>query len=157
MTASGTSSRTYRFRLESPEADHPGRWVVSACFGEDLAAPPGDLVYGVCADGIVVSHLDLYWKTIRVGGRRVEIAAIGQVCTLPEYRGRGLATGLLEAAHEEARLRVPFSALFGSPTFYARVGYRETTSPMSWGSSFARSQTNPTGPSVTSNSTGQRW
>jgi predicted N-acetyltransferase YhbS len=91
-----------------------------------LAAPPGDLVYGVCADGIVVSHLDLYWKTIRVGGRRVEIAAIGQVCTLPEYRGRGLATGLLEAAHEDARLRVPFSALFGSPTFYARVGYRET-------------------------------
>lgn len=116
----------YRFRLESPDVDHPGREVVAACFGEDLAAPPGDLVYGVWADGIVVSHLDLYWKTIHVAERQVEVAAIGQVGTLPEYRRRGLATWIVEAAHEDARRRVPFAALFGSPAFYARFGYRET-------------------------------
>jgi predicted acetyltransferase len=116
----------HRFRLESPDADHAGRQVVLACFGEGVIAPPGDLVYGVSADGIVVSHLDLYWKTIRIAGRQVEVAAIGQVCTLPGYRGRGLATSLLEAAHEDAHGRVPFAALFGSPEFYARLGYRET-------------------------------
>ena len=115
-----------RFRLESPDADHDGRQVVSACFGEDYAAPPGDFVYGVWADGMVVSHLDVYWKTIRVAGRRVDIAAIGQVGTLAEYRRRGLATTLLEAAHEDARNRVPFAALFGSLAFYGRFGYRET-------------------------------
>jgi predicted acetyltransferase len=116
----------HRFRLESPDADHAGRQVVLACFGEGVIALPGDLVYGVFADGIVVSHLDLYWKTIRIAGQQVEVAAIGQVCTLPEYRGRGLATSLLEAAHEDAHGRVPFAALFGSPEFYARLGYRET-------------------------------
>jgi predicted N-acetyltransferase YhbS len=116
----------HRFRRESPEADHPGRQVVLACFGEDITSPPGDVVYGHCADGIVVSHLDLYWKTIRIAGQPVEVAAIGQVCTLPEYRSRGLATSLIEAAHEDARARVPFAALFGSPAFYARLGYRET-------------------------------
>jgi predicted N-acetyltransferase YhbS len=116
----------HRFRRKSPDADHAGRHVVLACFGEDFTAPPGDLVYGVLADGIVVSHLDLYWKTIRISGEKVEVAAIGQVCTLPAYRGRGLATWLLEAAHEDARARVPFAALFGSPGFYGRLGYRET-------------------------------
>ncbi len=116
----------HRFRLESPDADHAGRHVVSACFGEDFTAPPGDLVYGVSADGIIVSHLDVYWKTIRIAEENVDVAAIGQVCTLPEYRGRGLATWLLEAAHEDAHDRVPFAALFGSSAFYGRLGYRET-------------------------------
>ena len=116
----------HRFRLESPDADHAGRHVVSACFGEDFTAPPGDLVYGVSADGIVVSHLDVYWKTIRIAQQNVDVAAVGQVCTLPAYRRRGLATWLLEAAHKDARDRVPFAALFGSSAFYARLGYRET-------------------------------
>ncbi len=116
----------HRFRLESPAADHAGRQVVQACFGEDLETPPGDLVYGVSTDGIVVSHLDVYWKTIRIAGERAAVAAIGQVCTLPDYRGRGLATWLLEAAHEDARGRCQFAALFGSSAFYSRLGYRET-------------------------------
>jgi predicted acetyltransferase len=116
----------HHFRLESLDADHAGRLVVSACFGEDLAAPPGDLVYGVSADGIVVSHLDVYWRSIRIAGQIVEVAAIGQVCTLQRYRRRGLATSLLEAAHVDAHDRVPFAALFGSLSFYARVGYCET-------------------------------
>lgn len=42
----------YRFRLEAPNAGYPGRVVVSACFGEDFAAPNPDLVYGVCADNL---------------------------------------------------------------------------------------------------------
>ena len=116
----------HRFRLERPDAEHPGHDLAVACFGEDLDAPPGDLVYGVSADGIVVSHLDLYWKTIRIDQQQVEVAAIGQVCTHPDYRGRGLATSLVEAAHDDARAQVPFAALFGSPSFYGRLGYLET-------------------------------
>jgi predicted acetyltransferase len=116
----------HRFRLEAPTDDDGGRQVVLACFSDDIAAPPGDLVYGISADRIVVSHLDLYWKTIRVAGEPVEVAAIGQVCTLPEYRRLGLATSLLEAAHDDSCGRVPFAALFGSLAFYGRLGYRET-------------------------------
>jgi predicted N-acetyltransferase YhbS len=116
----------YRFRLESPDPDYPGREVVSACFGDDFTAPPPDLVYGACADGRPVSHVAVYWKTIRVAQSAVEIAGIAQVGTLPEYRGRGLATWLLEAAHDDARHRVAFAALCGPLAFYARLGYRKT-------------------------------
>ena len=114
------------FRLVSPRADHAGRAVVVACFGKDFEAPPGDLVYGISLDGAVVSHLDLYWKTIRVGEQPVGVAAIGQVGTLPDHRGRGFASTLLEAAHEDARRRVPYAGLFGSLAFYGRFGYCET-------------------------------
>lgn len=114
------------FRLDSPRADHAGRAVVSACFGEDLEAEPGDLVYGISVDGTVVSHLDLYWKTIHVGEQLVDVAAIGQVGTLPDHRGRGFASALVEAAHEDSKRHVPYAGLFGSLAFYGRFGYRET-------------------------------
>jgi predicted N-acetyltransferase YhbS len=146
-----------RFRLESPDENHPGRHVVSTCFGTGVSAPPGDLVYGVSADGTVVSHLDLYWKTIRVAGRPVDVAAIGQVCTLPEYRNRGLASWLLEAAHEDAQGRVPFAALFGSPAFYGRFGYLETNLTEDLGFLLRPSTDAPTAPISAVELDGQRW
>lgn len=65
-------------------------------------------------------------ETIRIDGRPVEVAAVGQVGTLPDYRDRGLATWLLEGAHEDCRRRVPFAALFGPLACYGRFGYHET-------------------------------
>jgi len=146
-----------RFRLDSPDADHAGRHVVSVCFGADFTAPPGDLVYGISADGIVVSHLDVYWKSIRIGGQQVEVAAIGQVCTLPDYRRRGLATWLLEAVHEDARGRVPFGALFGSPSFYGRLGYRETNLTRDLGFLLCPLTDDPDCPDGNVELDGQRW
>lgn len=146
-----------RFRLESPDENHPGRHVISICFGADLTAPPGDLVYGVSADGNVVSHLDLYWKTIRIAGHQVDVAAIGQVCTLPEYRNRGLATWLLEAAHEDAHGRVPFAALFGSPAFYGHLGYLETNLTKELGFLLCPLTDDPAAPISGVELDGQRW
>jgi predicted N-acetyltransferase YhbS len=146
-----------RFRLEHPDADHGGHDLALACFGEDLDAPPGDLVYGVFADGIVVSHLDLYWKTIRIDQEQVDVAAIGQVCTHPDYRGRGLANSLVDAAHDDARARVRFAALFGSPAFYGRLGYRETNLTKELGFLLCRLTDDPVAPTGEVDLGGQRW
>ena len=52
----------------------------------------------VRADGQIVSHIRLYDRWIRAGETPVHVGCAGDVCTLPEHRGRGFCRALLEDA-----------------------------------------------------------
>jgi predicted N-acetyltransferase YhbS len=93
------------------------------CFGS-ADWPPGDVMLQVSSGQDVLAHLDLYWRSVGVGGGEVEVAAIGQVATDPAYRGLGLATALVRTAHRIAAERgLEWAALFGVSSLYRRIGY----------------------------------
>jgi predicted N-acetyltransferase YhbS len=93
------------------------------CFGR-ADWPIGDVVLQVGSGDDVLAHLDVYWRTVGVGGEEVEVAAIGQVCTDPAYRGLGLASSLVRTAHRVAADRgLAWAALFGIDPLYTRIGY----------------------------------
>ncbi len=75
--------------------------------------------------GKAVAHLGIWRGRVHAGPHVLEVAHIGAVCTLPEYRGRGLATSLLLDAL--VRLRAAGTALVlisGKRPLYQRVGAR---------------------------------
>lgn len=103
--------------------------LLEKCFGS-ADWPPGDVVLQVRAGDDVLAHLDLYWRSIGVGGTDLPVAAIGQVATDPAYRGLGLASSLVRAAHRVAVERgLEWAALFGVSTLYSRIGYRPPLDP----------------------------
>ena len=103
--------------------------LLEECFGR-ADWPPGDVVLQVRAGEDVLAHLDLYVRSIGVGSREVPVAAIGQVATDPAYRGLGLASGLVRAAHRAALARgLEWAALFGVSSLYGRIGYRTPRDP----------------------------
>lgn len=52
--------------------------------------------YAAFADGKMVSFLGLVPAVIRVGPARLNIFSLGSVCTDPDYRGRGIASAIME-------------------------------------------------------------
>lgn len=79
-------------------------------------------------DGKIVSHVWVAERPVFYRGQTViPMGGIGGVGTLPEYRGRGLATLLLEdAIAYMERKGQPISMLFtGINPFYARLGWAD--------------------------------
>jgi predicted N-acetyltransferase YhbS len=52
-------------------------------------------------NGRLLAHLRVFDRKVRVGGTELRVAAIGNVITAPDQRGRGLAGRLLEAILQE--------------------------------------------------------
>lgn len=77
-------------------------------------------------DGDLASSLQVYERSAVVGGAPVTAGAIGNVFTLPEHRGEGRGTRLLEFAREFlAEKGYPFSMLLsGLDEFYGGAGWR---------------------------------
>jgi GNAT superfamily N-acetyltransferase len=98
--------------------------LLGLCFGRSdfPVGEPTLEAYG--ADGLICS-VDVYYRTLKVGGQAVDVAAIAQVATHPNHRRQGYASALLRAAHELARKGgVEWAALFGrSPWLYEPLGY----------------------------------
>lgn len=73
--------------------------------------------------GHVVSHVGVYPRWMIIEGCRVDTASIGAVATSTEYRGRGLASRLMDSAIrqsvDEGRPLMPIS---GSRGLYKRIG-----------------------------------
>jgi len=72
----------------------------------------------------VVSHVGYIDQTMFVEGERMKVAGITGVATLPEYRGRGLMTQLLdECVRRMEEERYVFSDLGGNTQRYRRFGW----------------------------------
>src|SRR5918998_1117131 len=60
---------------------------------------PKDLHFLMEEDGRLVSHVGLLRHAVSAGGRRVDVAGVGGVVTVPEAQGRGYAQrGMRHAA-----------------------------------------------------------
>lgn len=82
----------------------------------------------------IVSGLMLVEREIRVGDRRVKVAGVGDVGTLPQWRRRGYAGLVLEraAAFMRAELDADFGHLFCVSSlvpYYGRFGWLRVEGP----------------------------
>ena len=90
-----------RFFRELP----PHRWIV-----ED--------------DGNIIAHIAGYDKILGTRNGLLPVIGIAEVCTHPDYRGRGLARAILGEIHDWARDQgFDWSLLFGSRAIYGGSGY----------------------------------
>ena len=72
--------------------------------------------------GQMVATIGLYPYPLRVGKVIFRTAGVGQVCTLPEMRGKGAMSCLLRAVCQEAD-RYDFTWLYGDRLRYGRYGW----------------------------------
>ena len=81
------------------------------------------------AEDRIVGHAFLLDLSVFVGGRPVRTGGIATVGVEPAYRGRGVATAILGALHDEAsREAMPLTMLYAfRQGFYARGGYSAVT------------------------------
>jgi GNAT superfamily N-acetyltransferase len=86
-------------------------------------------------DGKLVSQIGIVDRTIHAGGQSLTVAGVGGVATHPEFRQRGFAGVLLNAAKEHMRQRqcYDFAMLFCSShrlPFYTRGGFCQVQNPV---------------------------
>eukprot|EP00035_Acanthoeca_spectabilis_P003507 m.93677 g.93677 ORF g.93677 m.93677 type:complete len:471 (-) comp12165_c0_seq1:210-1622(-) len=81
-----------------------------------------------------VSSLRVFRRTVLVDGQPVALGGIGEVGTLPTWRGRGVASALLRFSVEHMeRTGVEISGLHGvaaATPLYARLGWIPASTPM---------------------------
>lgn len=71
----------------------------------------------------IVSFVGMVEEEICVYGNRVKIGEIGNVCTHPDYRGKGYASLLLEKAIEKAKNdKIAYLMISGGRNLYKRIG-----------------------------------
>jgi len=87
----------------------------------------GDDFFIAKIDGKIVSAIQVLLREVYFNKERMLIGGIGQVATLPEYRGRGLAGKLLTACLEYMKKnKVDYSLLFAGPVpLYEKYGWKE--------------------------------
>ncbi len=76
------------------------------------------------ADGSPVAMVRVCDRTMRLGAALVRVAGIGDVCTLPTLRKRGLLRTLFTHVNQFMRDEgYDLSLLFGIPNFYTKFGF----------------------------------
>ena len=78
----------------------------------------------ICVDGKIVSYVGLHIRTAVFFGCEITVGSVGGVCTHPAYRGRGLASVLMN--HCESFMRdagVDLVIVSGERGLYRRLEY----------------------------------
>ena len=77
----------------------------------------------IAVDGKPVSHVRIVYSYLSIYGARVKAASFGGVCTDPDYRGRGIASRLLEhCIGEVAEAGAKLLIISGDRGLYLRAG-----------------------------------
>lgn len=83
--------------------------------------------------GQLVGHMALGLRCVRLGNEIVDIAALGEVATHPDWQGRGVASRLMTATLAEAEaMPAEFVVLFGDEKLYFGTGFEPKTNQMTW-------------------------
>ena len=78
----------------------------------------------VVRDGPIVGHMALVLRAVELGSQMVSVAGLADVATDPGQRGKGIASGLLQAAIAEAKASpAAFLLLFGVAKLYPAAGF----------------------------------
>ncbi|MFN4227262.1 MAG: GNAT family N-acetyltransferase [Candidatus Ratteibacteria bacterium] len=77
----------------------------------------------IVEDKKIVSFVGMVEEEIVVYGYKMKIGEIGNVCTHPDYRGKGYASILLQKAIEKAKKdNLSYLMISGSRSLYKRIG-----------------------------------
>lgn len=79
-------------------------------------------LYFAADGGDPVSLVATYKSAMAINGSRLDVLSIGSVATLPEYRGQGIATRILETVMDDARPHHPLMLISGDRGLYLRLG-----------------------------------
>ena len=75
-------------------------------------------------DGKIVGHIAIFKKNVLYYGQPLLMGDIANVCTIPEERGKGIASQLMKHALDKMRKEgYVLSSLGGRPKFYSRFGF----------------------------------
>ena len=125
-----------RLRPEQPGDADAIRAVVVNAFGlpvigelvDRLRASP-DWISGLSLvaerDGRIIGHVLFTRSLLDAPQRLVDVLVLSPVSVMPAEQGRGIGSALIEHGLETVRARQePLVFLEGSPTYYARFGFR---------------------------------
>jgi predicted N-acetyltransferase YhbS len=93
-----------------------------------------ETIFVAVDDGRIVSTVRIFLRKIYLRGEEVPAGCLGEVCTHPDYRRRGLVTRLIQESVTWMRDHgIVISALStgGSGPFYARLDWQSV--PIGWG------------------------
>jgi GNAT superfamily N-acetyltransferase len=75
----------------------------------------------ICHDGRPVSIAGYFPSKLSIKGCEVHVASVGSVCTVPEYRGQGLASQIMDDLEAEVRKRaIGLLFISGTRSLYRR-------------------------------------
>lgn len=79
----------------------------------------------------IIGHMALAFRSVRLGDRLIPVVGLCDVATASEYRGKGLASTLLQAAIAQARQSpAEFFMLFGVAGLYGAAGFQSAANPL---------------------------
>jgi RimJ/RimL family protein N-acetyltransferase len=122
----------------SPAEQKPLDDLLERAFGDD---PFNHMAYAkmewnvlVYVGDILASNVEIVERTVTAGGIPLRLGGIGGVATLPEFRGRGLATRAMTAAQEfiKGKLGLEYGLLITGlrrRTFYETLGWQLISEP----------------------------
>lgn len=83
--------------------------------------------------GLVIGHMALTLRAMRLGDRLVDVAGLCDVATDPDHRGKGIAAALLQAAIDHARQSpAGYFLLLGEAKLYAAAGFQKAGNPITF-------------------------
>lgn len=92
-------------------------------FPELFSAENIENIRVIVEDGIPVSNINYIIRPVSIHGCTISVASLGAVATLPEYRGRGYATALLNDCISRMILQgVHVLLISGDRSIYRRIG-----------------------------------
>ena len=91
---------------------------------DDLDHALGGVHWVAEVDGLVVGHASVVERLLEADGMPMRTGYVEAVATLPAWRGRGIATRLMEAADEHIRATFELGTLSTDVhDLYARLGW----------------------------------
>ncbi len=103
-----------------------------------------ETIFVALNDGRIVSTVRVFLRKIYLRGEEVPAGCLGEVCTRPAYRGRGLATRLIQDGitwmHDHGIVISALSTGGGGP-FYTRLGWQSV--PVAWGAARIQAASDP--------------
>ena len=83
--------------------------------------------------GLIIGHLALVYRAVRIGENLVTILGIGDVAVAKEARRQGIGMALVDAAMAEAKqTEALFLLLFGEAKIYGRAGFKSVSNTLVW-------------------------
>jgi aminoglycoside 2'-N-acetyltransferase I len=105
-------------------------WPAEGFSVDDLDHAVGGVHWVAEVDGLLVGHASVVERLLEVDGRPMRTGYLEAMATLPAWRGRGIATRLLEAADEHIRAGFELGALStGAHGLYERLRWERWRGP----------------------------